>query len=245
MKLSFVIPAYNEEKYISQCLESVLREVKDKKYETEIIVVNNASLDRTGEVAQSFSDVLVVDEPMKGLVRARRAGYLASSGDLIANIDADTKLPKGWVEKVFSEFATNENLVALSGPYIYYDFKAWENLLVKIWYYFGYWHYLFNKVVFKKSGLLQGGNFIVRKTAMEKIGGFNLKFDFYGEDSDVATRIKEVGEVKFTFQLPMHTSARRLKGEGLLVAGSKYAVNHFWTLLFKKSFSKEYKDIRE
>ncbi len=244
MKLSFVISAYNEEKYLANCLESILYEIKDKKYDVEVIVVNNASLDLTREVAQSFSEVRVVDEPAKGLVRARRAGYLASNGDIVANIDADTKVPKGWVEKVFLEFSKNENLVALSGPYIYYDLNFFINILVRIWYYIGYIHYLLNLFIFKKSGILQGGNFIIRRTAMEKIGGFNLGFDFYGEDIDVATRIKEVGKVKFTFQLPMYTSARRFKGEGLFVTAWNYGINYFWTIFFKKPFSKEHNDFR-
>ena len=245
MKLSFVIPAYNEEACLGSCLKSIQQEIEKKSYDVEIIVVNNASTDKTKEAAQSFPEVKVVDEPIKGLVRARRAGYLASVGDLIANIDADTRLPAGWIEKVFSEFSTNADLVALSGPYIYYDINNFINILVRGWYFAGYLHYLLNKLIFRKSGLLQGGNFIVRRSAMEKIGGFNLKFDFYGEDSDVATRIKEVGEVKFTFQLPMYTSARRLKGEGLMASAWKYSINYLWTLFFKKAYTKEYNDIRE
>ena len=121
MKLSFVIPAHNEEKYIAQCLESVIREAKKTRRDVEIIVVNNASTDKTREIALSFSEVKVVDEPRKGLPQARQAGFLASSGDLIANVDADSIIPSFWIEKVFDHFSRNEKLVALSGPYIYYD----------------------------------------------------------------------------------------------------------------------------
>ena len=44
-----------------------------------------------------------INEPKKRLVSARKTGYFASSGDLIANVDADTRLTKGWIETVFSE----------------------------------------------------------------------------------------------------------------------------------------------
>ena len=62
-KLAFVIPAYNEEALIGKCLESVVAEIARSGADAEIIVVNNASTDRTGEIARSFPTVRVVDEP--------------------------------------------------------------------------------------------------------------------------------------------------------------------------------------
>ena len=244
VKLSFIIPAYNEEAYVGHCLDSIHRELQGKDYDVEIIVVNNASTDRTHEVAASFDGVKVVHEPRKGLVNARRAGYAASSGQLVANVDADTRLPAGWIEKVLSEFSQDEELAALSGPYLYYDLAQWRLYLVKFFYGVGFVSHTFSRLILKKSAMLQGGNFIVRRTHFEKAGAFNTKFDFYGEDTDVAQRIQRVGKVKFTFTLPMYTSGRRLTKEGLLIAGTRYAINHFWVLLFKKPFTKEFKDIR-
>jgi len=244
MRLSFVIPAYNEENYIRPCLESIQRELKGRNYDTEIIVVNNASTDNTRRVAEEFADVRVVDEMKKGLVQARSAGFLASSGDLIANIDADTRLTKGWIDKVFTEFSSDDRLVALSGPYIYYDLSWLTRAVVDFYYRIGYLIHLFNQHILGKGAMLQGGNFIVTRTALEKIGGFNMDLDFWGEDTDVAIRIQKVGKVKFSFKLPMLTSGRRLKGEGLIIAGVQYIINHFWTIIFKKPFTKDFKDIR-
>ena len=99
MKISFVIPAYNEEGYLGECLASVRRELARGRYDAEVIVVNNASTDKTAEIARSFPGVIVVDEPKKGLSQARHSGFAASSGDLIANVDADTILPKGWLDE--------------------------------------------------------------------------------------------------------------------------------------------------
>lgn len=247
MKLSIVIPAYNEEKYLPLCLESVLAELKKTPHaqDVEVIVVNNASSDNTGQVAASFAGVKVVNESRKGLVAARSAGYLASAGELIANIDADTKLPAGWIDKVFAEFARDEKLVALSGPYVYYDASKFDRMLVVLWYRLGEVTHFINQYLLKKGAMLQGGNFIVRRTALEQIGGFDTSIEFWGEDTDIARRISKVGKVKFTFQLPMYTSARRFSAEGILVAGWKYFINHFWVIFFKKPFSREYRDIRK
>lgn len=245
MKLSFSIPAYNEENYIGDCLRSIGKEMEGDRYDVEVIVVNNASTDKTAEVAKSFSFVRVVDEPKKSLLYARQAGFLASSGDLIANIDADTRLSRGWIKRVFKEFSKNDKLVALSGPYIYYDLSWITNAMVYIYYFIGYIFHLINHYILGIGAMLQGGNFILRRSALEKINGFNLDIDFYGEDTDIARRIQKVGRVKFTFRLPMYTSGRRLKEEGLITSALRYGINHFSTIFLKKPVTKKYSDIRE
>ena len=245
LKLSFVIPAHNEEKLIGKCLDSILREIKDDPNNVEIVVVNNCSTDRTGEIAASYSGVRVVDEPQKGLVRARKAGFEATSGDLIANVDSDNILTKDWIKKVLTEFSNNEKLVALSGPVVFYDLSWFDNLQAKFVYVLGYISYLFSHFVFKKGGMLQGGNFVVRRSALEKIGGFDTSIDFYGEDTDIARRLQDVGYVKFTFGLPILSTGRRLAKEGIVVAGVRYIVNYLWILIFKKPFHTKSTDVRQ
>src|SRR5579875_3646881 len=121
MRMSFVVPAYNEEAYLQDCLRSILREAQACREEVEIIVVNNASTDRTRQVALQFPSVKVVDELRKGLTYARQAGLDASTGYLVANVDADSRLTPGWLRRVLDEFEANPKLLALSGPLVYYD----------------------------------------------------------------------------------------------------------------------------
>lgn len=244
MKLSFAIPAYNEEKIIRKCLDSIFQQLEGKKYDVEVIVVNNNSTDRTKEIAESFQGVKVVDEPEKGLVFARRAGFAASIGDIIANIDADTMLTKGWIDTVFEEFEKDEKLVALSGPYIYYDLSLITRAAVKVFYFFGYLLYAFNHFIFNKGAMLQGGNFIVRRNALNAIGGFDTSIEFYGEDTDIAKRISKVGKVLWTFRLPMYTSGRRLQEEGVIMTGIRYALNFAWVSFFGTPYTKKHTDIR-
>jgi cellulose synthase/poly-beta-1,6-N-acetylglucosamine synthase-like glycosyltransferase len=244
MKISFVIPAYNEEKYIGKCLDSILREVRSSKIDAEVIAVNNASTDRTREIILAHPNVKLVDELKKGLAQARQSGFLVSSGEIIANIDADSILAPGWIEKAVLEFSQNKKLVALSGPYIYYDRSLWINFLVWIYYSLGYIIHLFNQYILRKGAMLQGGNFVLRRSALEEIGGFDVRIGFYGEDTDIAKRIQRVGQVKFSFFFPMHTSARRFSQEGFLFTALRYVVNYFWVIAFQKPFSKKYKDIR-
>jgi len=244
MKLSFVIPAYNEEACVGKCLSSVLREKERSGLDVEVIVVNNNSTDRTKDVALSFPSVSVVDEPQKGIVRARQAGYRAAHGDIIANVDADNILPDGWIERAFREFSENSDLVALSGPVIYYDLSRIVNIQVRLFYRLGYAANLFNRHVLKKGAMLQGGNFVVRKSALDAAGGFDTSIDFYGEDTDIACRMSEIGNVKFSFSFPIYSSGRRLAEEGIFSTGCRYAVNYLWTVCFRKPFTETSTDIR-
>ena len=243
-KISFVIPAHNEEKLIRTCLESIHDELAHTSCHAEIVVVNNASTDRTAEIARSFPGVQVVNEPKKGLVRARHAGFSASTGALVANIDADTQMPSGWIETVLREFERNPRLVALSGPYVYRDLSPGTGWLVRVFYFFGWLGHLFNQYVLGAGTMLQGGNFVLRRDAWEKAGGFDTSISFYGEDTDVARRISRYGTVKWTWKLPMGTSGRRLSAEGIFRTGYRYAINFFSVSLWGRPVTKSHTDIR-
>ncbi|MCX6762716.1 MAG: glycosyltransferase family 2 protein, partial [Candidatus Moranbacteria bacterium] len=170
MKISFVIPAYNEEAILAQCLESIFREIEKTKCDAEVIVVDNASSDKTSEIARSFSEAKLVFEPRKGISPARQAGYLAASGDLIANVDADTMLTPGWIEKVLEEFSKNPKLVALSGPFIYHDVSTFTRALTRTFYVISFTVYILNNHILRISSMLQGGNYVVSKTALNQLG---------------------------------------------------------------------------
>jgi cellulose synthase/poly-beta-1,6-N-acetylglucosamine synthase-like glycosyltransferase len=243
--ISFVVPAYNEELHLSKTLTAIIAEIRRTGCQAEIIVVNNASTDGTGALAASFPEVTVVDEPVKGLVQARRAGFLAARGDLIANVDADTIVTAGWLDRVLLEFRRHPRLVALSGPYIYYDVSKATRAAVRAFYIMGYGCYILSRFVLRAGSMLQGGNFVVRRTALEEIGGYNPLFSFYGEDTDLARRLRAVGGVKFTFRLPALSSGRRLVGEGLVRIGVRYSMNFVWATFFHKPFTDDWIDIRQ
>ena len=248
MKISIVIPAHNEEKYIGNCLESVLKEIEHFRntelarrtnFDSEIIVVNNASTDKTKEVAKSYPSAIVIDEPEKGLTKARQAGLEHATGDLVANIDADTMLPSGWLEKVFTEFSLNPNTVSLSGPFHYYDIDGFNKFIAE-----GLWKVSVPPAYFFAGYMILGANFAARKKALLQIGGFDKNIDFYGEDTNLARRLSYVGKVKFSMNFFIWSSGRRLVGNGLIKTELLYGMNFLWEVLFKRPFTKTYKDIR-
>jgi GT2 family glycosyltransferase len=102
-----------------------------------------------------------------------------------------------------------------------------------------------NKHILRVGAMMQGGNFVVSRAALEKIGGFNVDISFYGEDTDIARRLNAVGDVVFSFELKMYSSARRLKHEGMFTMAARYSLNYFWTTFLKRPFTREHLDIRE
>lgn len=245
MKLAFVIPAYNEEALVGKCLESVLAEIARSGREAGVILVNNASTDRTGQIARGFAGVQVVDEPKKGLVNARDAGFAASAGyDLVANIDSDTIVPPGWLDTVYREFDADPKLVCLSGPYVYYDMGTFNRGMISMFYGLTYLIYLLNRFVLRVGSVVQGGNFVFKRAAWAQVGGYDRSIQFFGEDTDVAVRLSKVGGVKFSFKLKMLTSGRRLEKEGVFQTAGTYTLNFFWVTFRGKPATKDYTDIR-
>lgn len=122
MKVSIVIPVYNEERWLADCLEAV---AKQSSMPGEVIVVDNNSTDGTLKIARRYRFVRVIREPRQGTVFARDAGFQAAQGDILARIDADTLIPPDWVAKVAQAFE-DPDTAAVTGPPRFYDAKpAW------------------------------------------------------------------------------------------------------------------------
>jgi glycosyltransferase involved in cell wall biosynthesis len=107
VRVSIVIPAYNEERHLTACLEAIEAQTVAPY---EVIVVDNNSTDKTAAITREFPFVVVVDESKQGIVHARNAGFNVAKGDIIGRIDADIRLPSNWVEHVqrFYEDPRNE-----------------------------------------------------------------------------------------------------------------------------------------
>ncbi len=92
-KISIVIPAYNEEKCISQTIKNLpYDEIKSNKYELEVIVVNNNCSDNTAKLAKDLG-ATVVTETKRGYGHALHRGFIETSGNIIVTIDADNTYP--------------------------------------------------------------------------------------------------------------------------------------------------------
>ena len=237
LKISLIIPAYNEEIYLPECLEKALEYSEGRFF--EIIVVNNNSTDRTKEVALSFPGVRVVDEPIKGLTKARQRGLEEARGDYLAYIDADTLMPSQWFNIVEKFFTRNPDAISLSGPYRYYDGSKVKNFFMHlVW-------WINAPIGYMLAGyMILGGNFVAKKKALLDIGGFDKNIEFYGEDTDISRRLSKLGKVVFKMNFFIYSSSRRFQKEGFVKTNLVYALNFVWEVLFKRPFTNSYNDCR-
>ena len=94
-KVSVIIPAFNAEKTIRRCVDSLLRQTYPA---VEIIVVNDGSTDQTLNICSSYKDIIVVDKSNGGVSSARNAGIVRASGEFLMFVDSDD-----WVEPDYCE----------------------------------------------------------------------------------------------------------------------------------------------
>jgi glycosyltransferase involved in cell wall biosynthesis len=97
-RISIIIPAYNEERYLGRCLESIAAQTQ------QVIVVDNGSSDGTAEVARRYPFVTLVRQPKRGRIFAQNTGFNAATGDVLARGDADAIFPADWVERIADYF---------------------------------------------------------------------------------------------------------------------------------------------
>jgi glycosyltransferase involved in cell wall biosynthesis len=212
MRFSVIVCAHNESRYLAACLHSLLAQ---SRLPDEILVVNNASTDSTREVAAAFPCVRVVDEPRKGLVVARETGRLAATGDVLVYLDADCRAPLMWLERIERRLAADSELMALSGPYRFYDWDWWGRLLIRAYdYTLAPATQLLVKYVLGIGTVFYGGNFAVRRHALERIDGFDTSIEFHGEDTNLGRRLHRVGRVALFHDCYLYTSARRYVAMG-------------------------------
>lgn len=112
LTLSLIIPVYNEEAHLADCLDSIGSQVVKPD---EVIVVDNNSTDGSVEIAKSYKFVKLIHEPKQGLIAARNAGFNAAKSDILGRIDADAILYADWVARVKADFSQNPHLAGLTG----------------------------------------------------------------------------------------------------------------------------------
>lgn len=240
--VSIIVPAYNEEKTIGKCLKSLQKHLpKASKHSIEIIVVDNASTDKTAKVCERFPDVRVVHEPKKGSNQARQRGFKEAKGELLAFIDADSMITKKWFSTVEKRFSRNKKLVCLSGPYKLYDLPKWQQYIAGLAYIT-----LYKPVFLVTRAAVFGGNAVIKREALEKIGGFDVNINLFGDDMDLARRIRKVGKTSFELRFKVLSSGRRLRHAGILKTFFvSYVANYFWVMILHRPLTKNNKDIRD
>lgn len=184
MRLSIIIPAFNEEKELPRCLESVRAAIAAAgagEGEVEMVVCDNNSTDRTAEVAAQ-GGARVVFEPFNQIGRARNAGAAAAAGEWLLFIDADSRLAAENLRRVL-ELARTDSPAVGGGCVIWMEgLPWWAAPSVAMW----------NAV--SVAARLAAGSFVFcRAEAFRAVGGFSAEL-FAAEELDLSKKLRRWGK---------------------------------------------------
>ena len=180
--VSIIIPAFNEEECLSQCLNSIFN-LNYPREKFEVIVIDNGSTDRTCDIVASY-DVLLLQDRTKNVSGLRNLGAKHASGDILAFVDADCMVAEDWLvnaEKYFDDLS----VAAWGGPPQVPENSTWVQ---KAWSVLRQ-----NKQPVEFVDWLGAINFFVRKDLFNKVGGFDESL-VTCEDVDLSYRLSKYGK---------------------------------------------------
>lgn len=195
-KISFVVPAHNEEQYVAKTLQAISDSMRTIDVGYDITVVNDASTDKTRIIALQFG-VCVVDADLRNIAAARNLGARRTTGNIIIWTDADTLVNETLVRGVLEAVAGD---AIGGGCKVVFDRPAplWGRFMAGVC-----------VIIFSWIKLAAGSFIFCTRSAFEKSEGFNEKL-FASEEIDFSWRLKKLG----TFVIlpdAVVTSARKIR----------------------------------
>jgi glycosyltransferase involved in cell wall biosynthesis len=193
--LSFIVPAYNEEVELPATIESI-RAAAHKIENYEIIVVDDASTDRTANVARD-AGVEVVAINRRQIAAARNAGANTARGDILFFVDADTRISRahvaGAVEALNAGYAGGSARVVTDGT-----IPLWGRVLMKTF-----------CAIYFANNLGAGAFLFTTRKNFQKIGGFDEEL-YIGEEVYFSLALRKLDRFKILRE-PIVTSGRKLR----------------------------------
>lgn len=204
MRISIVLPAFNEEKLIVATLQAVhaaRAAFTALGWDSEVVVCDNNSTDRTGELARA-AGAKVVCEPVNQIARARNAGAAAATGDWLVFVDADSQPTAGLFADVAEVIRAGRHLAG--GSSLRLDAAPWWT-----WFFVNGW------LTVSCVAHWAAGSFVfVEAEAFRTVGGFNQAL-YASEEIDLSQRLNRLARQRRLRPLciltrhPLLTSARK------------------------------------
>ena len=220
MRLSVIVPAYNEEKLIVSSLASIQKALLSavrQGYQTELIVVDNSSNDRTAELASRVGAHVVL-EPIRQIARARNRGANAATGDWLLFIDADC-----WPDAVLIndvvDCSRDGGVMGGGSVLKMEDVPFLLTLSISLW-----------NGLSRLLGWAAGSFIFCRADAFREIGGFNLEY-FVAEEIDFSNRANRWARERGNRFTILHGHPLLTSGRKVRLYSREEMLSAFWRLL--------------
>jgi len=197
---SIIIPVYNKAEFTWQCLNSLLQEVDFSR--NEVIVVDNASSDRTAEVLAHFANIIRVirNEENRGFVDACNQGAAAARGKYFLFLNNDTEVQPGWLSNLVETLEARPEHGAVGSMFLYPDGTIQEAGAI-VWQNGEAHHYGWGGSVddrrfnfAREVDYCSAASLLIRKEIFEQLGGFDQRFaPAYYEDVDLCFGVRSLG----------------------------------------------------
>ena len=185
--VSVVICAYNAERTMRPCLES-LRRLDYPNF--EVIIVDDGSRDATAAISADFPEFRLIRQPNKGLSVARNVGLHAARGEIVAYTDSDCVVDPHWLTLMVRAM-NDSGFDGCGGPNYAPHEEGWVERCVAASP-GAPCHVLIGD---DRAEHLAGCNMIYRKDALLEVGGFDPRFTAAGDDVDICWRLIDSGRV--------------------------------------------------
>jgi cellulose synthase/poly-beta-1,6-N-acetylglucosamine synthase-like glycosyltransferase len=191
--ISIVVPTYNDEKNLGRCLESI-KGLDYPREKLEVIVVDDGSQDHSSDVARSYG-AIVLRQPHQGRAEARNSGVRAARGEMVAFIDSDDVVERGWLRELLPLFHNED--VAAAGCSHYLLNKA-KSFFARV----NHLEKLFRHANAPRlTGHIGASGSMVRRDAFLSVQGFDATF-LAAEDTEFVSRLRKKGyQISFSPQL--------------------------------------------
>jgi glycosyltransferase involved in cell wall biosynthesis len=221
MKISIVVPAFNEERLITRCLDAIASALAANNhftFESEVIVVDNNSTDRTADLAGA-AGARVCFESINQIGRARNTGAAAATGEWLMFVDADSFVSGGLVADILQLIASGTK-VGCGSTMRMDGLPTAAEMVLMGWTRISIW-----------CRWAAGSLFVCRADAFREVGGFNEAL-YAAEEVDLSRRLKKWGRSRgLKFEIltanPLLTSSRKIR----LYSGWEITRQFFWLIV--------------
>lgn len=209
LSIAIVVLVYNEEERILSCLQSIVNQTTEFN---QLIIINNNSTDNSDSIIKDFinryqdKNIIYENEAKQGIIPARNHGFALANCDILAKVDADTRLGRTWIAEILKAFEEQRVVGVSTMP----KFRDMEIPILRGIYRLGQLIYIYLNFLIFGSFVLYGTSMAIRASYWPVILPKLQKNDLAcHEDIDISIYLKQYGKIKYLRNISAKTSVRR------------------------------------